>query len=88
MGGILYPKIGGIQGSNQAAPREGKNWGQGTFITTYRSLQIGLVFCSIFFRILGTSVQPHEKLVQAPLFCPPKFFQTCLPLAQPDTPHF
>lgn len=45
MGGILYPKIGGIQGSNQAAPREGKNWGQGTFITTYTSLQIGL--CSV-----------------------------------------
>lgn len=38
-GCILYSKNGGIQESYQAAPIEGKTWGQGDFITTYVSWQ-------------------------------------------------
>lgn len=49
MGGILYSKNYEIQDSHQAAPRKGKNGGQGTFKAT---LHVMAARPYVLFRVL------------------------------------
>lgn len=84
-GCTLHSKTGEIQESHQVVPQEGKNWGQGIF-KTHRHVKEDRP-CVLFhvLHILRTSAQPHEKPLLTGVL-PPKLFQICLPLAQPDTP--
>lgn len=62
MGGILHSKNGGIQESLRQCPGRGNIEGKEPLYPPCMSWQIGLVFCTIFCKILRTSVLPHETL--------------------------